>query len=112
VPIPAIDQPYAMYAGYGSNSQNSYEEGLVVKILHWRKGLEIFELHQEAGSWLNNIFKFISGAAPYSRVVVLQPDVLACVVSSTSIKLVNLSSRNLIESEYNIQFKEADSSKV
>lgn len=76
----------------------------MLKILHWRKQLEIFEINQEGSSLLNGIFKLIHGAAPFDRVVVIQPDVLACVINAGCLKLVNLFTRNVITSDFEIEF--------
>jgi hypothetical protein len=82
------------------------ESDLVLKILHWNKGLEIFELYQEGTSWLAGILKFMGGLIPYERVVVLQPDVLGCAISNGSIKLINLATKNIIDTEFYIKFDE------
>jgi hypothetical protein len=93
-----------LYAGYRSSQQDTLcESDLVLKIMHWNKGLEILELNQEGSSWLANIMKFMGGPIPYERVVVLQPDVLGCAISNGSIKLINLATKNIIDTEFYIK---------
>jgi hypothetical protein len=48
------------------------ESNMVLKIAHWNRKLEVYELGRQSNSWLSSLLNFTDNLVPYDRLIVLQ----------------------------------------
>jgi hypothetical protein len=74
------------------------ESNMVLKIAHWNRKLEVYELGRQSNSWLSSLLNFTDNLVPYDRLIVLQPNVLGCAIVNNSLRFINLHTKNIISS--------------